>query len=56
MKLSSVLLTLLLAPAALVHAHGGDGGKNGNNESCVRGSTLLLSGPDRSIDSLQLAV
>jgi hypothetical protein len=32
MKLSSVLLSLLLAPAALVHAKGGNGGKKGKKE------------------------
>jgi hypothetical protein len=42
MKLSSVLLSLLLAPATLVQAHGGDGGKNGRKTNeCLRFSTLL---------------
>jgi hypothetical protein len=37
MKLSSVLLSLLLAPAALVNAKVGNGGKNGAKE-CLRDS------------------
>jgi hypothetical protein len=41
MKLSSVLLSLLLAQATLVQAHGGDGGKNGKTNACLRFSTLL---------------
>jgi hypothetical protein len=50
MKLSSVLLSLLLAPAALVHAKAGNDGKK-VNEECLCGSALPIRG--RLIDSLQ---
>jgi hypothetical protein len=43
MKLSSVLLSLLLAPAA----QGGKEGKNRMKNECLRGSALTY-GPERS--------
>jgi hypothetical protein len=53
MKLSSVLLSLLLAPAALVQ--GGKGGKNRMKNECLRGSALTY-GPERSKISIMISV
>jgi hypothetical protein len=51
-----VMLLPLAGSSRLVHAHGGDGGKNGKNEMCARQYSAPIDPIDRSIDSLQLAV